>query len=325
MMNLGVGAVAGVINVVMTTPLWGVMTVLTTQRTRGVKGGVVPYRGMLDGLIRLGKEEGVSGLWKGLTTNLILVSNPTVHYFIYDRLKIAAAALVDSRGKPLNSAEFFLMGAIAKCIATIVTYPIQVAQSQLRNDRKSKDGKRKYAGTFDCLVKIYQISVSTTACKPRFSPGCVFTRCVSGHQRLVPWHDRQALADGSDRRVPAHDLRVHPARSHHRARRRRVMLATRLLTDSGGARAPLCCCLVLIPKWMRFPTRVSISQARHRCCLLSADGGRHGLGQPRRQVLFHESGSAQPFWCLRLQHPRHALDRRANTKIRVLDIVNIDI
>lgn len=248
MMNLGVGAVAGVINVVMTTPLWGVMTVLTTQRTRGVKGGVVPYRGMLDGLIRLGKEEGVSGLWKGLTTNLILVSNPTVHYFIYDRLKIAAAALVDSRGKPLNSAEFFLMGAIAKCIATIVTYPIQVAQSQLRNDRKSKDGKRKYAGTFDCLVKIYQISVSTTACKPRFSLGCVFTRCVSGHQRLVPWHDRQALADGSDRRVPAHDLRVHPARSHHRARRRRVMLATRLLTDSGGARAPLCCCLVLIPK-----------------------------------------------------------------------------
>ena len=65
MMNLAVGAVAGVINVLMTTPLWGVMTVLTTQRTRGVKGGVVPYRGMLDGLIRLGKEEGVSGLWKG--------------------------------------------------------------------------------------------------------------------------------------------------------------------------------------------------------------------------------------------------------------------
>lgn len=37
---------------------------------------------MLDGLIRCGKEEGISGLWKGVTTNLILVSNPTVHYFI---------------------------------------------------------------------------------------------------------------------------------------------------------------------------------------------------------------------------------------------------
>eukprot|EP01048_Picozoa_sp_COSAG05_P024265 COSAG05_NODE_5627_length_1126_cov_2.742041_1_plen_147_part_10 len=35
--NLAVGAVAGVINVLLTTPLWGVMTVLTTQRARGVK------------------------------------------------------------------------------------------------------------------------------------------------------------------------------------------------------------------------------------------------------------------------------------------------
>jgi hypothetical protein len=39
--NLAVGAIAGVINVMMTTPLWGVMTVLTTQRTRGIKDGQV--------------------------------------------------------------------------------------------------------------------------------------------------------------------------------------------------------------------------------------------------------------------------------------------
>jgi adenine nucleotide transporter 17 len=95
-----------------------------------------PYKGMLDGLYRCGKEEGISGLWKGVTTNLILVSNPTVHYFIYDRLKIWAAALVEVRGKPLGSGEIFLMGAIAKCVATVLTYPIQVAQAQLRNDRR---------------------------------------------------------------------------------------------------------------------------------------------------------------------------------------------
>lgn len=95
-----------------------------------------PYKGMLDGLCRCAKEEGISGLWKGVTTNLILVSNPTVHYFIYDRLKLWAAALVDARGKPLNPAEFFVMGAIAKCIATVATYPVQVAQAQLRNDRR---------------------------------------------------------------------------------------------------------------------------------------------------------------------------------------------
>lgn len=40
-MNLAAGAVAGVFNVLLTTPLWGVMTVLTTQRTRGIKDGQV--------------------------------------------------------------------------------------------------------------------------------------------------------------------------------------------------------------------------------------------------------------------------------------------
>ena len=29
-------------------------------------------------------------------------------------------------------------------------------RSQLRNDRKSKDGKRKYKGTFHCLLVIYK-------------------------------------------------------------------------------------------------------------------------------------------------------------------------
>jgi hypothetical protein len=119
--NLMVGAVAGVINVMMTTPLWGVMTVLTVQRKRGTKDGVEPYKGMLDGLVRCGREEGVAGLWRGVNTNLILVSNPTIHYFIYDRLKIAAAALVEARKRALSPFEFFVMGAIAKCLATILT------------------------------------------------------------------------------------------------------------------------------------------------------------------------------------------------------------
>ena len=35
------------------------------------------------------------------------------------------------------------------------TYPIQIAQSQLRNDRKDAQGNRKYNGTLDCLLKIY--------------------------------------------------------------------------------------------------------------------------------------------------------------------------
>jgi adenine nucleotide transporter 17 len=154
MVNLGVGAVAGVVNVLCTTPLWMMSTQLAVQAKKGIKAGAAPYKGMWDGLTRCYEEEGVSGLWKGLGPNLMLVSNPTIHFFTYERLRIAMEARVAKRGSPITSLEFFVMGAIAKACATVFTYPVQVAQSQLRNDRKNKDGKRKYKGTVDCMQKI---------------------------------------------------------------------------------------------------------------------------------------------------------------------------
>lgn len=51
--------------------------------------------------------------------------------------------IAERRGSPITSFEFFVMGAIAKAVATVFTYPIQVAQSRLRADRGKKDGTRK--------------------------------------------------------------------------------------------------------------------------------------------------------------------------------------
>lgn len=151
--NLAVGAVAGVVNVLMTTPLWMVSTKLATQKPNA--GGEKPMKGMIDGLIQCHKEMGVKGLWKSVGPNLILVSNPTIHFFTYERVRIVFQKIAEKRGTPINSFEFFCMGAVSKAIATVLTYPVQIAQSQLRNDKKSKDGKFKYNGTMDCLAKIY--------------------------------------------------------------------------------------------------------------------------------------------------------------------------
>lgn len=151
--NLGVGTFAGVVNVLMTTPLWMISTQLNVQNKQK---GQKPYTGMIDGLVRCYKEEGVAGLWKGLAPNLMLVSNPVVHFFCYERIRIAMAAWAQRRGTPITSIEFFCMGAVCKMIATFLTYPVQVAQSQLRNDRKDGEGKRKFSGALDCLLKIYQ-------------------------------------------------------------------------------------------------------------------------------------------------------------------------
>jgi len=156
--NLAVGAVAGVINVLLTTPLWAVSTRLAVQAKKGTKKGEEPYKGMIDGLVQMYKLAGVRGLWKSVVPNLILVSNPTIHFFVYERVRIIMAKIAKKRGFPLTMIEFFLMGALAKTVATFFTYPLQVVQSQLRNDAKKPNGKQKYTGTFDCLIKIYDIA-----------------------------------------------------------------------------------------------------------------------------------------------------------------------
>ena len=155
--NLVVGAVAGVVNVLLTTPLWAVSTRLAVQAKYGSKGArrTGMYHGMIDGLRKMYRSEGLVGMWKSIVPNLILVSNPTIHFFVYERVRIVMSRIAARRGYPMNSLEFFVMGAIAKTVATLLTYPLQVVQSQLRNDAKSEKGSQKYRGTLDCLRKLY--------------------------------------------------------------------------------------------------------------------------------------------------------------------------
>ena len=100
--------------------------VTCVQAKKGAKAGAEPYKGMIDGLTRCYQEEGLAGLWKGVGPNLMLVSNPTIHFFVYERVRIVMARIAETRKSPLTSLEFFIMGAIAKAAATVFTYPVQV-------------------------------------------------------------------------------------------------------------------------------------------------------------------------------------------------------
>lgn len=160
--NLAVASVAGTINVLATTPLWVVGTRLAVQNRKALKAmemsrsGRKPYKGVFNSLLRIISEEGVAALWKGVGPSLILVSNPSIQFVTYERLRAPLARWAEKRGSPITAFEFFLCGAIAKAVATVLTYPLQIAQSKLRADRgNAKDPtQRNYRGTLDCLQKI---------------------------------------------------------------------------------------------------------------------------------------------------------------------------
>lgn len=121
--DLFLGIVAGVINVFATTPLWVVNSRLKASSSQ-------PFSGLLAGLIHIANTEGIGRLWSGIGPSLMLVSNPAIQFTVYEALK----RRIDAK----TAWHFFLMGACAKAVATIATYPIQLVQARQRHGKDAR-------------------------------------------------------------------------------------------------------------------------------------------------------------------------------------------
>ena len=118
---------------------------------------------MLRCIMQMVSKGGVGALFKGLVPSLWLVSNPVVQYFTYERLRIAAVLF---RGS-LQALDIFVIGALAKMAATVVTFPLQIAQVQVY-----KSGKP----TLRCLSDTVQANGLTGVYKgmaPKLSQTCL--------------------------------------------------------------------------------------------------------------------------------------------------------
>lgn len=78
------------------------------------------------------REKGITGFWSGYSANMFLSLNPTMTFLIYESLKNFAGG----NRRQMKGAETFLIAAVAKAIATGLTYPLSVAKSraQVAND-----------------------------------------------------------------------------------------------------------------------------------------------------------------------------------------------
>jgi adenine nucleotide transporter 17 len=175
---------AGVGNVLLTNPLW--------VTNMAIVSGTTETQNLFSELLRLWKERGPRRLWTGTDASLLLVSNPIIQFVCYDqfkRIRLASKAgqrqsTSSTTRRPTNKAsvpgtlgpaEAFVCAALAKAIATVSTYPLQLTQTLLRlssnNNRSiSNDNKdvncdseeanvperQQYQGTMDCLVQLYR-------------------------------------------------------------------------------------------------------------------------------------------------------------------------
>lgn len=138
--DLCIGMVAGVVNVMATTPIWVVNTRLKSKehsvaRTPGQKRPA--YNNLIEGLWYIFKTEGVYGLWAGAIPSLLLVSNPALQFMMYEALKRRFSKIPQQT----SAIKYFILGAMAKAFSTLLTYPLQLVQTKLRQGQKDKSTK----------------------------------------------------------------------------------------------------------------------------------------------------------------------------------------
>ena len=91
-MHMLAAAQSGVLTLAMTNPIWVVKTRLCLQydavTTSGVGGdGKKTYKGMLDAFYKIGRYEGMRGLYKGFVPGLWGVSHGAIQFMAYEELK----------------------------------------------------------------------------------------------------------------------------------------------------------------------------------------------------------------------------------------------
>ncbi|KAA0061712.1 hypothetical protein IC582_009969 [Cucumis melo] len=155
--NLIVAAAAGACTVVLTQPLDTASSRMQTSEF-----------GKSKGLWKTLAEGTWSEAFDGLGISLLLTSNPSIQYTVFDQLKqrllrtkLTHESGIESSPEALSAFSAFVLGALSKCVATILTYPairckivIQAAESdEETNEDKQHGDKKSVSGALNTIWK----------------------------------------------------------------------------------------------------------------------------------------------------------------------------
>ncbi|KAG9099608.1 ADP/ATP carrier protein [Ceratobasidium sp. 370] len=129
--ELLLGAVAGALAQIFTLP---VSVIATRQQIGGESVKSKSKPGKTSSFVDVGRgiirQDGVSGLWAGLQPSLVLTVNPAITYGAFERVK--SLILAGGTSSKLTPGKAFLVGALSKTLATVVTYPYIMAKVRLQ-------------------------------------------------------------------------------------------------------------------------------------------------------------------------------------------------
>lgn len=119
--HLTAAAIAGIVTGTATNPIWVVKT-----RLQLVQGDKKVLGGSLNCIKKIMREEGIRGFYKGLSASYLGVTEGTIQWVLYERLKKLSAA-VDGQSGVSQWLGVLGSAGSAKFVASIITYPHEVS------------------------------------------------------------------------------------------------------------------------------------------------------------------------------------------------------
>ena len=138
--NLAIGYISEWCHLPITLPLERVVKTIQTTRKDQQKAGAAAEGsagdrgngsagaprasspGVLATVETIRREQGFAGFYRGVVAYIVLCLRPAIQYTIFERLRQVLLRRQKGRGA-LSAAEAFVLGAIARAVATLVVYP----------------------------------------------------------------------------------------------------------------------------------------------------------------------------------------------------------
>jgi len=124
--HLMAAAIAGIVTGTATNPIWVVKTRLQLSASQHQKSSGEQVLGSSWNMIRrIMREEGFRGFYKGLSASYLGVTEGTIQWVLYERLKKVSAS-TERKGGVQEWLGMLGSAGTAKCVASLITYPHEV-------------------------------------------------------------------------------------------------------------------------------------------------------------------------------------------------------
>lgn len=166
--HLCAAATAGIVTGTATNPIWLVKTRLQLDKSRAESSGLQSsrqYKNSLDCTMQTIRQEGIRGLYRGLSASYLGVTESTLQWVLYEQMKLylsnrQARLVASGKRKTVWDQTVDLGGKLtaagsAKLFAAIITYPHEVVRTRLRQ-APLQDGRVKYTGLVQCFTTIFK-------------------------------------------------------------------------------------------------------------------------------------------------------------------------